>query len=276
MIEKLRIGFIGGGQMAEAIIRGLLSSGRTKAERIAVSEPLPERRAYLEKTYPGLEVLGDNLDLVRKADLVVLAVKPQVMARVLEEIAPAVEPRHLVISIAAGIPLSFLEKRLPPGTRIIRVMPNTPALVLAGISAYTGGQSVSREDLELAQEFLSSLGEALELPESLFDAVTGLSGSGPAFVALFIEALTDGGVKMGLPRPVAEKLALETVLGTARLMKEAQKNPYELKAMVTSPGGTTICGIKALQDKGLPAAVMEAVEQATKRSQELSRLVEEE
>ena len=274
-LKDRRLGFVGGGQMAEAIIKGLLSSGLTEAPQVFVSEPLAARREYLQKTFPGLHLLSDNRELVRQTELVVLAVKPQVMRQVLEEIAPEVKEKHLIISIAAGIPLSFLERYLPVEARVIRVMPNTPALVLAGISAYTGGKNVSTADLELAQEFLSALGEALELPESLFDAVTGLSGSGPAFVALFLEALIDGGVKMGLPRPIAEKLALETVLGTAKLMKETQKDPYALKAMVTSPGGTTICGVKALMEKGLHAAVMEAVEQATKRSAELSRLVEE-
>ena len=273
-LRDKRLGFIGGGQMAEAIIKGVLASGLTTADRISVSEPLSARRDYLRETFPELKLLADNRKLVQESEVVVLAVKPQVMPKVLEEIAPEVGEHHLLISIAAGITLGFLEKLLPEKARIIRVMPNTPALVLAGISAYTGGRNVSSSDLALAREFLSALGEAVELPEALFDAVTGLSGSGPAFVALFIEALIDGGVKVGLPRPVAEKLALETVLGTAKLMKETKKNPYALKAMVTSPGGTTICGVKALMDKGLHAAVMEAVEQATRRSEELSKNLE--
>ena len=272
-LKDLKIGFIGGGQMAEAIIRGLLGSGKTTAEKIIVSEPLPERKRYLEETFTGLKTLADNKALVQEADLVVLAVKPQVIRHVLEEIAPVLEKRHLLISIAAGIPLAFLERYLPQGVRVIRVMPNTPALVLAGVSAYTGGSGVSQEDLALAKEFLSALGEALELPETYFDAVTGLSGSGPAFVAAFVEGLIDAGVRVGLPRPIAEKLALETVLGTAKLMREAQKNPYELKAMVTSPGGTTIAGIKALAARGFQGAVMEAVEAATERSKELTKLV---
>ncbi len=262
--------------MAEALIRGLLSSKRTTPEKIIVSEPLAERRRYLVETFAGLKTLADNKTLVREADLIVLAVKPQIIKQVLQEIAPLVERRHLIISIAAGIPLAFLERYLPSKTRVIRVMPNTPALVLAGVSAYTGGQAVSPEDLALAREFLSGFGVALELPEHYFDAVTGLSGSGPAFVAAFVEALTDGGVRVGLPRPVAEKLALETVLGTAKLMLRAQKDPYALKSMVTSPGGTTIAGLKVLAKSGFNGSVMEAVEEATKRSQELSRLVLEE
>ncbi len=270
MLDKA-LGFIGGGQMAEAMIKGLLAAKVTEAGHITVSEPLPERREYLTKTYPGLKLVADNQELVKEAEIVVLAVKPQVLASVLNEISPAVaQKRPLIISIAAGIPLSFLERGLPSGTRVIRVMPNTPALVLAGISAYTPGQHARTEDLALARTILGALGECIELPETYFDAVTGLSGSGPAFVALFVEALVDGGVRVGLPRPVAEKLALETVLGTARLMKETGKNPYEVKAMVTSPGGTTIAGVKALAQGAFSAVVMEAVEAATKRSAELS------
>ena len=271
-LEKA-LGFIGGGQMAEAMIKGLLSSGAIEAARISVSEPLPERRKYLAETY-GIKVLAENSALVEGAEVVILAVKPQVLGAVLAEISPSVEEvKPLIISIAAGIPLAYLEARLPRGTRVIRVMPNTPALVLAGISAYTPGQNASQEDLSLARTILAALGECLELPEVYFDAVTGLSGSGPAFVALFLEALIDGGVRVGLPRPVAERLALETVLGTTRLMKETGKNPYEIKAMVTSPGGTTIAGVKALAQGAFSAVVMEAVEAATRRSEELSHLV---
>ncbi len=271
-LEK-RLGFIGGGQMAEAMIKGLLASKTVQPEQILVSEPLPERRDYLAKTYK-VTALESNPALVKEVEIVVLAVKPQVLAGVLEEISPVVNPsHHLIISIAAGIPLLFLERRLPEGTRVIRVMPNTPALVLSGISAYTPGQRATAEDLALAREILSALGECLELPEVYFDAVTGLSGSGPAFVALFIEALVDGGVKVGLPRPVAERLAVETVLGTAKLMKETKRDPYQLKAMVTSPGGTTIAGVKAMAEGAFSATVMEAVEAATKRSEELSKLI---
>ncbi len=273
MALKKKLGFIGGGQMAEAMIKGLLASKTVQSKQILVSEPLPERRDYLAKTYK-VTTLENNPALVKEAEIVILAVKPQVLAGVLEEIFPVVDPsHHLIISIAAGIPLLFLERRLPEGTRIIRVMPNTPALVLSGISAYTPGQRATAEDLALAREILSALGECLELPEVYFDAVTGLSGSGPAFVALFIEALVDGGVKVGLPRPVAERLAVETVLGTAKLMKETKRNPYQLKAMVTSPGGTTIAGVKAMAEGAFSATVMEAVEAATKRSEELSRLI---
>ncbi len=273
MALKKIVGFIGGGQMAEAMIKGLLSSQTIEACKIYVSEPIQERRNYLVQAYE-VKVFERNSALVKEADIIILAVKPQVLSEVLAEISPAIEvKRHLVISIAAGISLAFLERRLPEGTRVIRVMPNTPALVLAGISAYTPGKKATKEDLDVAKEILSALGECLQLPETFFDAVTGLSGSGPAFVAIFLEALIDGGVKVGLPRPIAERLALQTVVGTIRLMKESGRDPYQIKAMVTSPGGTTIAGVKALARGAFSATVMDAIEAATKRSEELSRLI---
>ena len=273
-LRDVKIGFIGGGQMAEALLKGLFKAGATEPEKVLVSEPYAPRREHLSREFPGVKVIFDNCALVRESDFVVLAVKPQVMKEVLKEISLSVDPeRHLILSIAAGIPSSFLEAFLPEKTRVIRVMPNTPALVLEGVSAFTGGRYTTPEDLALAEEFLKAFGECVALPESYFDAVTGLSGSGPAFVAAFYEALVDGGVKVGLPRPVAEKLALQTILGTARLLKETAKDPYQLKAMVTSPGGTTIAGLKALAERAFPGAVMEAIEAATARSAELTREV---
>ncbi len=273
-LRDLNLGFIGGGQMAEALIRGLLKSKTIPPEKILVSEPFESRQEYLAREFPGISVVFDNCGLVKESDFVILAVKPQIMKDVLKEISLAIDPaRHLVLSIAAGIPLAFLEAFLPEKTRIIRVMPNTAALVLASISVFTGGRYTTPEDLALAEEFLKAFGECLLLPEMYFDAVTGLSGSGPAFVAAFVEALVDGGVKVGLPRPVAEKLALETVIGTGKLFRETGKNPYELKSIVTSPGGTTICGLKALAERAFAGSVMEAVEAATRRSAELTEKV---
>ncbi len=273
-LKDLTLGFIGGGQMAEALIRGLLKSQSTAPERIIVSEPFEPRQKYLTREFPGLKAIFDNCGLVRESDFIVLAVKPQIMKEVLSEISLAVDPtRHLVVSIAAGIPLAFLERFLPEKTRVVRVMPNTAALVLASISAFTGGRYTTAEDLALVEEFLKAFGECLLLPEVYFDAVTGLSGSGPAFVAAFLEALIDGGVKVGLPRPVAEKLALVTLSGTAKLFQETGKNPYEIKSMVTSPGGTTICGLKALAERGFSGSLMAAVEAATERSAELTEKV---
>ncbi len=264
-----KLGFIGGGRMAEAIIKGLLASGKISAEEMAVSTPSFSRREYLEHTY-GVRAFFDNPNLVRESAVVVLAVKPQVAPQVLEEIREAMQEKvPLLISIVAGLSLARLEKHLGV-SRLVRVMPNTPALVLSGVSALCGGQGAGEEDLALAEKIFSALGEVLQVPENLFDAVTGLSGSGPAYVFAFIEALVDGGVKEGLPREVAEKLAVGTVLGAARLMKETGDNPYVLKAMVTSPGGTTMAGLKALADRAFHGAVMEAVSAATRRARELS------
>ncbi|WP_457756173.1 pyrroline-5-carboxylate reductase [Thermodesulfatator indicus] len=272
-LKGLKIGFIGGGQMASAIIKGLIDSKAALPENIIVSEPSPERREYLKNTFPGIKIIFDNCALVKEADLIVLAVKPQIIKEVLKEITLCVDTsRHLIISIAAGIPIALLEAHLPEKTKVVRVMPNTPALVQAGISVYTGGRYTSSEDLALAREFLEAFGKAIELPETYFDAVTGLSGSGPAYVAAFVEALIDGGVKVGLPRPVAEILAQETILGTLKLMQGTGKNPYELKSMVTSPGGTTICGLKALEEGAFKATVMDAVEESANRSKELTLL----
>ena len=266
-----KVGFIGGGQMAEAIIRGGLSAGIfTKAE-VIVSEPSEVRRTLLSEKY-GVEVLFDNLRLVEECETVIVAVKPQVVPQVLSEIREKVrERRPLLISIAAGVTLSAMSRFLGEDTRLVRVMPNTPALVLAGVSAICKGPGASEEDLGTAERIFSALGKVVRLPENLFDAVTGLSGSGPAYVFAFIEALVDGGVKEGLPREIAETLAVETVLGAAKLMKETGRNPYALKAMVTSPGGTTMAGLTALANRGFHGAVMEAVSAATQRSKELGK-----
>ena len=210
-----------------------------------------------------------NKQVLKEKDLILLAVKPQVMEKVLEEIQEEIQSRrHLILTIAAGLPLSFYLKRLPEGTKLIRIMPNTCALVQESASALCRNQFVSEEDMEIALKLFSSIGEAVIVPEELMDGITALSGSGPAYVALFVEALIDAGVKVGLPRNLAEKLAIQTVLGTAKLLKE-KKNPYQVKAMVTSPGGTTIAALKALYEKGMPGSVMEAVERAYKRSLEL-------
>ncbi|RUM87829.1 MAG: pyrroline-5-carboxylate reductase [Thermodesulfatator sp.] len=265
-----RLGFIGGGRMAEAILRGGLAAGLLQASSVLISTPGKERQSYLRLTY-GVEVFFDNPRLVKECEVVILAVKPQVLPEVLREIQEAAcEARPLFISVVAGFPLARLKEGLGGVERLVRVMPNTPALVLSGVSALCKAPETPEEDLAQAEALFSALGEVVRVPEGLFDAVTGLSGSGPAYVFAFIEALVDGGVREGLPREVAEKLAVGTVLGAARLMRETAKNPYELKAMVTSPGGTTIAGLKALADRGFHGAVMEAVAAATLRAKELA------
>lgn len=265
------VGFIGGGQMAEAMIKGLLSRRMFSPNGIFLSEPVNERRQYLEEYY-GISTFGNNREVLKHSNILILAVKPQVMDKVLFEIKDDVDvERHLVITIAAGLPIKFYESRLPRGSRLIRVMPNTNALIQSSISAISRGSSATDEDLEIVEKIFGAIGEVMMVEEHLMDAVTALSGSGPAYAALFIEALIDAGVKCGLPRPVAEKLTLATIEGTVKLAKATQRNPYEIKSMVTSPGGTTISALEVLYTKGFPGIVIEAVSEAWKRSIEIRK-----
>jgi pyrroline-5-carboxylate reductase len=260
--------FLGTGNMAEALLKGLLRDGTATAEEIVCAEPRPERREEIANQY-GVEVTSDNRAAAAAADLILLSVKPQVIDAVLKEIAPAVDGRKLVVSIAAGVPLSALARRLAGGTRLIRTMPNTPALVGAGATAIARGPHATDADLAATRALFEAVGSVVEVEEALLDAVTGLSGSGPAYVFLAIEALADGGVKAGLPRAVAMALAAQTVMGAARLVLETGQHPGVLKDQVTSPGGTTIAGVQALEARGFRAALMEAVEAAARRSREL-------
>ena len=260
--------FIGGGQMAEALIKGITAKGVMDAGAVSCSEPLGDRRKYLEKTY-GIKTFAHNQDAVAMADAIVLAVKPQVMDAVLASIRPAVSPDKLVISIAAGITIFQLESGLDKGTRVVRVMPNTPALVQEGAAALCRGTHAQEADMERALTLFRAVGKAVEVPESLMDAVTGLSGSGPAYCFMFIEALIQAGIREGLPRPTAAELAIQTVIGSAKMCQETGRHPQELVSMVTSPGGTTIHGIYHLEKQGLSAGVMDAVRAAAERSREL-------
>jgi pyrroline-5-carboxylate reductase len=269
-LEGKRIGFVGGGNMGEALIRGLLGTKVVPAALLSATDVRSERTAQLAKQF-GITAHGDNLRLVRETDVVVLAVKPQIMATVVAEIAPAVTARHLLISIAAGVSTAAIRTALGKEARIVRVMPNTPALVLQGAAAVAKGRGLEAEDLAVAQAIFGAVGRVVVLDESLMDAVTGLSGSGPAYVALVVEALADGGVNMGLDRATALTLATQTVLGAAQLLVETGMHPGALKDMVSSPGGTTIAGITALEDGGLRATLIRAVERATVRSRELGR-----
>jgi pyrroline-5-carboxylate reductase len=269
-LEGKRIGFVGGGNMGEALIRGLLGTKTVPAALLSATDVRTERTAQLAKQF-GITAHGDNLRLVRETDVVVLAVKPQIMATVVAEIAPAVTARHLLISIAAGVSTAAIGAALGKEARIVRVMPNTPALVLQGAAAVAKGRGQEAEDLAVAEAIFGAVGRVVVLDESLMDAVTGLSGSGPAYVALVVEALADGGVNMGLDRATALTLATQTVLGAAQLLVETGMHPAVLKDMVSSPGGTTIAGITALEDGGLRATLIRAVERATVRSRELGR-----
>ncbi len=262
------IGLVGGGQMGEALVRGMIESGLIAADRIIVAEPFEERRAYLEKTY---QIKTTDKPEVMAADsaVVILAVKPQIMEPVLSSYSEFLTGEHLVISIAAGVTLGQIEKGLGQDMRIIRVMPNTPALVLAGASALSGNKNLHVDDMKVGLRIFSAVGVWVEVPENMQDAVTGLSGSGPGYVFTFLEAMIDGGVLAGIPRPVAEQLALQTLYGSAKLALESGEQAAVLKGRVTSPGGTTITGIQTLEEAGLRGTVMAAIKAATERSREL-------
>src|SRR5690554_5194800 len=271
-LDGLRVGFLGAGAMGEALAGGLLAAG-VPAARVRAADPDAARRAQVAQAL-GIEVLEDNAALVRASDVVVLAMKPAAVAPVLGELRAALgedAQRPLWISIAAGVTLAALARALPPGARIVRAMPNTPALVRAGATAFAASAEASATDRAVAQALFASVGFAWEAPgEALLDAVTGLSGSGPAYVFVFLEALADAGVRAGLPRDAAQRLACQTVLGAARLVLETGLHPGVLKDRVTSPGGTTIAGLERLEAGGLRAALHAAVEAATRRARELA------
>jgi pyrroline-5-carboxylate reductase len=268
MAIRKGVGFIGGGQMAEALIKGLISSGFVSKEKIVASDPSEGRRDHLAKAY-GIRVTGENKEVVLGSDVLVLAVKPQIISRVLEDISEYVMVDHLVLSIAAGIPIRSLQDGLPHDSRVIRIMPNTPALVGYGAAALSAGSFAREEDILLAKEIMSAVGIAVVLSEHLMDAVTGLSGSGPAYVFAFIEGLIDAGVREGLPRPVATELVLQTVIGSAVMCRETGRHPSDLAAMVTSPGGTTIEGLYMLEKGAFRGILMDTVRAAARRSREL-------
>jgi pyrroline-5-carboxylate reductase len=264
-----RIGFLGAGRMATALARGWLSAGLVRPDGCRASDPLPQaRQAFTAET--GLPAGPDNRAVVTASDVLVLAVKPQSMAALLAEVRSEVR-RQLVVSIAAGVTLRQLTETLGPDCRLVRVMPNTPCLVAASASGYTPGERATPEDIALVDRLLNAVGRAFRVPETLLDAVTGLSGSGPAFVYLMIEALSDGGVRVGLPRDVATALAAQTVLGSAKMVLETGSHPGVLKDAVASPGGTTIAGLHALERAGVRGALMDAVEAATRRATELGK-----
>lgn len=267
MAEK-KIAFLGTGNMAEALIKGLLRAGTSRPENIAATVRRKERIDALQKAYP-IHVGLDNVATAAQADVVVLSVKPQAMNKLLGQIAQAIDPHKLIISVAAGVPIAAIERKLGAGARIIRAMPNTPALVGQGACALSAGEHATEADLEVASQIFRSVGLTTVVDESLLDAVTGLSGSGPAYVFLMIEALSDAGVKVGLPRYTALQLAAQTVLGAAQLLIETGAHPGQLKDQVTSPGGTAIAGIATLEAGGLRTTLIDAVEAATRRARQL-------
>lgn len=267
MIERT-IAFLGAGNMAEALIKGLLRAGTARPDALIATGRRSERIDELQRTY-GVRGSLDNLSAAQEAEVVVLAVKPQAMDQLVVQVAPALDHRKLVISVAAGVPIAALERRLGAGARIIRAMPNTPSLVGAGACALSRGEHASEEDLAIATRIFQAVGTTTVVEEGLLDAVTGLSGSGPAYIFLIIEALSDAGVKVGLPRYTAQKLAAQTVLGSAQLLIETGIHPGQLKDQVTSPGGTAIAGLHTLEAGGLRTTLINAVEAATRRAKEL-------
>jgi pyrroline-5-carboxylate reductase len=266
-----RIGFLGAGAMGEALAGGLLAAGVPRA-RVRAADPDPARREAVSRAL-GIATGDDNVGVVRESDVVVLAVKPALIPRVLADLRTALGDAlaaPLWISIAAGVSIARIESELPSGARVVRAMPNTPALVRAGATAYAANAAATAADRALTQSLFECAGLAWEAPEeSLLDAVTGLSGSGPAYVFVFLEALADAGVRVGLPQDAAQRLAIQTVLGAAQLARDTGIHPAQLRDRVSSPGGTTIAGLARLEAAGFRAALLDAVEAATRRSREL-------
>jgi pyrroline-5-carboxylate reductase len=267
-MKSQRIGMLGAGNMAGALIRGLLASKSVTADQIVASDVRAEHLKELETKY-GIKTFGDNRELAAVSNLVVLAVKPQVIDRVLDQMADSFGPDTLLVSIAAGVPIRSLEARLPAHVRVVRAMPNTAAIALAGATGIAPGSRATQKDIDITQALFAAVGRSVVLDESLIDAVTGLSGSGPAYIMVIIEALADGGVKVGLHRDTALLLAAQTVYGSAKLLLETGEHPGRLKDMVTSPGGTAIAGLHTLESGGIRRTLIDAVESAAKRAAEL-------
>jgi pyrroline-5-carboxylate reductase len=270
MATSSNIGFLGAGKMATALAKGFVRAEIVFPAEIIASDPHDAARKSFANEL-GAKAVASNVEVAKFANVLILATKPDQVAAVLEEISGVFTKNHLLISIAAGVTLSKLENNLPAGARVIRVMPNTPALVGAGASAFALGKSATTANGELAKKLLSAVGIALQVKENLLDAVTGLSGSGPAYVYQFIEALSDGGVAAGLPRDIATKLAAQTVLGGAKMVLETGQHPGALKDQVTSPGGTTIEGLHQLEKGKLRATIMSAVRAAAEKSKKMGQ-----
>ncbi len=263
-----RIAFIGAGNMTEALVHGLLKGGLASAGQLYATDTNPERGALMRARY-GIKTGAANRDAAAWSQAVVLSVEPQVLDGVLDDLSPVVGSDTLVISVAAGYPIARLAGRLKAARRIVRTMPNTPCSVLAGVTAFAPGAEATDGDVDVVRTMFQSVGAVVQVEERLLDAVTGLSGSGPAYVYVAIEALADGGVKQGLSRAVAETLTAQTLLGAARMVLETGEHPGRLKDRVTSPGGTTIAGLHELERGRLRATLISAVDAATKRSQDL-------
>jgi pyrroline-5-carboxylate reductase len=267
----IKIGFVGAGRMATALGRGVVAANLVPPTALVASDPVEATRTAFAREVPGATVVAENGPALADCDVVFLAVKPQQMAQALAEIRESIAPKVLVVSIAAGVTLARLAQGLRTGQRIVRVMPNTPCLIGRGASAFALGPTATAEDGQLVLQLLSAVGVAHEVPEAQLDAVTGLSGSGPAFVYTMIELLAAGGEAVGLPAELAQELAVHTVAGAAEMVLATGETPALLRQRVTSPGGTTLAGLKALGENGFDRAVVAAVRAATIRSTELGK-----
>lgn len=269
MLESKNIGFIGGGAMGEALLSGILSAKLVAASQITVSDIAKERLDYLAATY-GVATSVDGRAVAGKSDVLILAVKPQIIFKVLDSIATAIAKTTTVISIAGGVTIGDLEDKLP-GLPVVRVMPNTPAAVGAGMSAVALGKFAAAEDGELAAALFGSVGRVVAVNEEYLDAITGISGCGPAFFYVLIDAMSDAGVLAGLTRQMSVTLAAQTMFGAAKMVLDSGEHPAKLRDMVTSPGGSTIAGVHVLEQKGVRAAMIDAVVASTNRSREMGK-----
>jgi len=272
MLKNKQVGILGTGNMGEALIHGLLYGHLCRPEQIFCSDVRAERLKAIREKY-GVKATSHNVEVVKQSDIVILAVKPQIMKQVVEEIAKYLDLSKLIISIAAGVPLDAIEACARKDLKLIRVMSNICVSVREGVSAISGGKHALKEDLMMAKTIFDSVGKSLFIEEDLLDAVTGLSGSGPAYIFLIIDALADAGVKVGLSRDDALILAPQTVLGAAKMLIETGEHPGKLKDMVTSPGGTAIAGLHTLEEGGVRTTLINAVEVATGRSKILGEMM---
>ena len=270
MLSGKRMAFIGAGNMAEALVKGLVASRKINRQDVAISARRPERAQQVAQRY-GVRAAADNDSCVQGASIVVVAVKPQVLAKVVSDAAEAIPSDALIISVAAGVTTGALESILKPAARVIRSMPNAAAMVGQSATAITAGSRAGAADIDVARSIFEAVGRVVVVDEVHLDAVTGLSGSGPAYIFLIIEALADAGVKVGLSREVALQLAAQTLLGSAHMLLETGEHPGRLKDQITSPGGTAIAGLHTLEAGGLRTTLINAVEVATRRAQELGQ-----
>jgi pyrroline-5-carboxylate reductase len=270
MLRGQCIAFIGGGNMSEALIGGLLRTGRARPEQLLATDILSSRREFLASRF-AITTSDDNRSTAARSHILVLSVEPQHLDAVLEEIHADTGPDKLIVSVAAGYPIARISRLLSRSQRIVRAMPNTPSIIGEGVTALACSPTLTDEDAGRARDLFESVGKVVTIEERLMDAVTGLSGSGPAYVYMMIEALADGGVKMGLPRQTAALLAVQTVAGAARMVLSSEEHPAVLRDRVASPGGTTIAGLHELEKGRVRATLMSAVEAAAKRSSELGK-----